>query len=80
MSRITITELPEAFQELLQEAKETDTPLTITKEEQPFAIVYLATYLATKRESRPAPGFRKDSGQILGDIVSPPEQPWEVLQ
>lgn len=76
MSQITITELPEALQQLLQEAEKTDTPLTITKEGRPFAIVYPAT----KLETRPAPGFRKDSGKILGDIVSPIEQPWEVLQ
>lgn len=76
MSQITITELPEAFQALLQEAEKTDTPLTILKEGQPFAIVYPAK----KAETRPAPGFREGSGKILGDIVSPIDQPWEVLQ
>lgn len=76
MPQITITELPETLQKLLQEAEETDTPLTITRAGQPVAIIY-----PTKRaEARPTPGFRKDSGKILGDLVSPIEQPWEVLQ
>jgi hypothetical protein len=29
---------------------------------------------------RPAPGVLKGSGEIFGDIISPIEQSWEVLQ
>jgi hypothetical protein len=28
----------------------------------------------------PSAGFMKGSGEILGDLVAPIEQPWEVLQ
>lgn len=37
---------------------------------------------ATTRLQRPAFGFMKDTGKILGDIVAPvlPENTWEALQ
>jgi hypothetical protein len=37
---------------------------------------------ATAHPQRPAFGFMKDTGEILGDVVSPvlPENAWEVLQ
>jgi transcriptional regulator with XRE-family HTH domain len=35
---------------------------------------------AETRQTRPSAGFMKGSGKILGDIITPVEQPWEVLQ
>jgi HTH-type transcriptional regulator / antitoxin HipB len=35
---------------------------------------------AETRRTRPAAGCMKGSGKILGDLVAPVEQPWEVLQ
>lgn len=76
MSQITITDLPEPLRKLLQEVEETNTPLTIMRAGKPFAIIYPAG----KEPERPPFGFAKGTGEILGDIVSPAEQPWEVLQ
>lgn len=38
--------------------------------------------LSTEKPQRPAFGFMKDTGTVLGDIVSPiiPESDWEVLR
>lgn len=38
--------------------------------------------LSTEKLQRPAFGFMKDTGTVLGDIVSPiiPESDWEVLR
>ncbi len=76
MTQIAITELPEALQQLLLEIERTNTPLTVTQEGKPLLIISRATPL----KPRPPAGFMKDSGKILGDIISPIEQPWEVLQ
>ena len=35
---------------------------------------------AETRRTRPSAGCMKGSGEILGDLVAPIEQPWEVLQ
>ena len=37
---------------------------------------------STSRPQRPAFGFMKDTGKILGDVVAPvlPENTWEILQ
>jgi len=51
MPQITISELPEPLQKLLQEAKETKTPLVITREGQPFAVVHLAKQDEVRPES-----------------------------
>jgi antitoxin VapB len=76
MTQITTQELPEAFQQLLLEVDRTNDPLTITHQGKPLVIVYPAT----TPKPRAAFGCMKGSGKILGDIVSPIEQPWEVLQ
>ena len=43
---------------------------------------YEEPYDSAARPQRPAFGFMKDTGTILGDVVSPvlPESDWEVLQ
>ncbi len=76
MAQITISELPETFQKLLQEVEHTNIPLTITQEGQPLVIVYPAK----TRKPHPPFGFMQGTGKITGDIVSPVEQPWAVLQ
>jgi antitoxin VapB len=76
MTQIAINELPEALQQLLLEVEQTNTPLTVTQEGKPLLIISRATPL----KPRPPAGCMKGSGKILGDIVSPIEQPWEVLQ
>jgi antitoxin VapB len=76
MPQITIDELPEAFQKLLLEIEQTHTPLTVIYQGQPLVIISPAKVI----KPRPAPGVLKGSGEILGDIISPVEQPWEVLR
>lgn len=43
---------------------------------------YVDPYTAVEQPQRPAFGFMKDTGIILGDVVSPviPESDWDVLQ
>jgi hypothetical protein len=76
MTQIAINELPEALQQLLLEIEQTNTPLTVTREGKPLLIISRATPIKPRLPA----GFMKDSGKILGDIISPIEQPWEVLQ
>lgn len=75
MSQIDTTELPETLQRLLQQVEETNTPLTITQAGKPLVIVYPAS----RTSERLSFGFAKGTGEILGDIVAPVEQPWEVM-
>lgn len=76
MTQVTIDELPENLQKLLLEVEQTKTPLTVTQAGNPLVIIYPAK----TPKPRPAPGFRKDSGEITGDIVAPLPEPWEALQ
>lgn len=68
---ITTNDLPEALQAILLELQRTNTPLTVIHEGEPIAIITPAH----ARKPRPAAGFMKGRGEILGDIVSPIEQP-----
>lgn len=76
MMQIAISELPEALQQLLLKVEQTNTPLTVTQEGKPLLVISRA--IPTK--ARPPAGFMKNNGKILGDIISPVEQPWQVLQ
>jgi antitoxin VapB len=76
MTPIDTHDLPESLQELLLEVEQTKTPLTINHQGKPLVIIYPAK----AQNSRPAFGFMEGSGEILGDIVTPIEQPWDVLQ
>jgi hypothetical protein len=42
----------------------------------------LSSHHSVVKSPRPAFGFMKDTGKILGDVVTPilPENTWEVLQ
>ncbi|MBD2080381.1 type II toxin-antitoxin system Phd/YefM family antitoxin [Leptolyngbya sp. FACHB-17] len=73
---ITTNDLPEALQAILLKLQRTNTPLTVIHEGKPIAIINPAQ----SHKPRPAAGFMKGRDEILGDIVSPIEQPWEVLQ
>jgi prevent-host-death family protein len=73
---IPTTDLPEALQKLFLEVEQTHQPLTITHEGKPIVIITPAP----PAKPRPGPGIMKGQGEILGDIISPVEQPWEVLQ
>jgi antitoxin VapB len=52
------------------------TDLPEVPEGKPIVIITAAP----PAKPRPGPGFMKGQGEILGDIISPIEQPWEVLQ
>jgi antitoxin VapB len=73
---ITTSDLPEALQSLLLEIQQTNTPLTIIHEGHPIAIITPTR----SPKPRPAAGLMKGQGEILGNIISPLEEPWEVLQ
>ena len=76
MAQITTTELPQNLQTLFIEVERTKIPLTVIHEGKPLVIIYPATTQA----SRPAFGVMKGSGEILGDLIVPVAEPWEVLQ
>jgi hypothetical protein len=73
---ITTTDLPEALQKLFLEIEQINTPVTVIHEGKPLVIITPAK----TPKPRPAAGFMKGSGKIVGDIIAPIEQPWEVLQ
>ncbi|HBQ98233.1 MULTISPECIES: hypothetical protein [unclassified Roseofilum] len=75
MTEITTTELPETLQNLLIEVEQTKIPLTILHEGKPLAIVYPAT----NPIERPSFGVIKGTGEILGDIIEPVAEAWDVL-
>jgi hypothetical protein len=74
---ITTTELPEALQKLFLEVEQTNQSLTVTHQGKPIVIISPAN---SSPPCRPAFGFMQGQGEILGDIIAPVEQPWEVLQ
>ncbi|AMW26890.1 MULTISPECIES: type II toxin-antitoxin system Phd/YefM family antitoxin [Arthrospira] len=76
MTEITTHELPQILQNLFLEVERTKTPITVIHEGKPLVIIYPAT----PSDERPAFGVMKGSGEILGDIITPDPQPWDVLQ
>ncbi len=78
MNHITISELPEPLRQLFTQIQHSKTPLTISDRGEPLVIIYPAT----PHPQRPAFGAMKNSGQILGDLVTPilPANEWEVLR
>jgi hypothetical protein len=76
MKQITIDELPESVQQILVEVAESNNPVTITRAGSPLVILR-----AAKSSHVRAPfGAMEGTGEILGDILSPLDEPWEVLQ
>jgi hypothetical protein len=76
MTEITTHELPQIIQNLFIEVERTKTPMTVIHEGKPLVIIYPAT----TPDARPAFGAMKGSGEILGDIIAPEPQPWDVLE
>ncbi len=76
MTQITLTELPQNLQNLLNQAQRTGEPLTIIQNGIPFAIIS-----PIKKSKRAGFGAMKDSGNITGDIVEPTANlvTWDVL-
>ena len=77
MAQITLTELPENLQILLNQARQTGEILTITQDGIPLATI--SPIQSSKRNSF---GCMKDTGEILDDIVEPTSNlvSWESLQ
>ena len=77
MAQITLTELPENLQTILNQMQETGEILTIIKDGIP-----LATVSPVPSPKRNAFGCMKDTGEILDDIVEPTANlvSWESLQ
>ncbi|MEG4862885.1 MULTISPECIES: type II toxin-antitoxin system Phd/YefM family antitoxin [Microcoleaceae] len=76
MAQITTTELPQTVQTLLIEVERTKTPLTVIHEGKALVIIYPATTETLRRSF----GAMKGSGEILGDLIAPVAEPWEVLE
>jgi prevent-host-death family protein len=76
MTQITLAELPQNLQILLNQAQKTGEPLTIFQNGIPFAIIS-----PIKKSKRAVFGAMKDSGKITGDIVEPTANlvTWDVL-
>jgi antitoxin (DNA-binding transcriptional repressor) of toxin-antitoxin stability system len=76
MTTITLAELPETLQNLLQQIAQTGETLTITQNDQPLLIVSPAP-----KTTRAAFGSAKDTGKIIGDIVEPTSNlvTWDAL-
>jgi antitoxin VapB len=77
MTEITLTELPENLQILLNQVRQTGEILTITQDGIP--LVAISPIHSSKRNSF---GCMKDTGEILDDIVEPTSNlvSWESLQ
>ncbi|BAY94824.1 MULTISPECIES: type II toxin-antitoxin system Phd/YefM family antitoxin [unclassified Tolypothrix] len=76
MTQITLAELPETLQNLINQAQKTGEPLTIIQNGIPLAIIS-----PINQSKRAAFGAMKDSGQITGDIIEPTSNlvTWDVL-
>lgn len=67
--QISIEELPESFQVLLQKANQNNTPIALTQSGETFATITPVPQTTI----RPSFGFMQGTGEILGDIVGPVE-------
>jgi antitoxin (DNA-binding transcriptional repressor) of toxin-antitoxin stability system len=76
MTQITLAELPQDLQTLLNQAQKTGESLTIIQNGIPFAIIS-----PIQKSKRAVFGAMKDSGKITGDIVEPTVNivSWDVL-
>jgi prevent-host-death family protein len=76
MTKITLSELPETLQTLINQVQKTGKPLTITKNDIEIAIIS-----PIKKSKRATFGVMKDRGKIIGDIVEPTSNlvTWDIL-
>jgi len=77
MTQITLSELPETLQDLLNQAQTTGEILTITQNGIPYA-----TISPIKKSKRATFGAMKNTGKIVGDIVEPTANliTWDALE
>ncbi len=69
MTQITLSELPESLQTLLERAQKTGEVLTITQDGIPLAIL-----TPIKQQKRAIFGAMKERVEIVGDILEPTER------
>ena len=76
MTQITLSELPESLQILLNQAQKTGEALTITQDGIPLAIIS-----PIKQKKRATFGAMKDRVEIIGDILEPTSElvSWEAM-
>ena len=76
MTQITLSELPESLQTLLNQAQKTGEALTIIQDGIPLAIIS-----PIKQQKRATFGVMKDRVEIVGDILEPTSElvSWEVM-
>lgn len=76
MTQITLSDFPETIQILLIQAIQSGEPLTITKNNQPLAIIS-----PVKQRTRATFGSAQNTGQIIGDIIEQTSNlvHWNVL-
>ena len=76
MTQITLSELPESLQTLLNQAQKTGEALTIIQDGIPLAIIS-----PIQQQKRATFGAMKDRVEIVGDILEPTSElvSWEVM-
>ena len=76
MTQITLSELPESLQTLLNQAQKTGEALTIIQDGVPLAIIS-----PKKKKKRATFGAMKDRVEIVGDVLEPTSElvSWEVM-
>ena len=76
MTQITLSELPESLQTLLDRVQKTGEALTIIQDGIPLAIL-----TPIQQQKRAAFGAMKDRVEIVGDILEPTSElvSWEVM-
>jgi antitoxin (DNA-binding transcriptional repressor) of toxin-antitoxin stability system len=77
MTQITLSELPESLQTLLNLAQKTGETLTIIQDGTPLAIIS-----PIKQKKRASFGVMKNSTEIIGDLVEPTSElvSWEATE
>lgn len=75
MNRIKASELKAKCLSLMDEVADTSEPLVITKNGKP-----VATLVPYGEKRRTVAGLHAGAIRILGDIVSPLDEPWEAME
>lgn len=77
METVNISTFKATCLELLKRVKQTGQPLLMTRRGEPVAEIVPPR---TERKERRWLGSARKSGKIHGDMVSPTEEVWEVLE
>jgi antitoxin (DNA-binding transcriptional repressor) of toxin-antitoxin stability system len=77
MTQITLSELPQSLQILLNQAQKTGETLTIIQDGIPLALIS-----PIKQNKRASFGIMKNSTEIIGDLVTPTSElvSWEATE